>query len=108
MSNSAMSFDFLVRTVLCAATLAAASCYADEFTPQEKKLIDAARNEGAVTVINPIFSDETASQLGPAFIKHYGLGNDFKFNNLRKGTGQTVAQVRQEIRRVTLRWTYCS
>jgi iron(III) transport system substrate-binding protein len=70
---------------------------AGALTPQEEKLVAAARKEGAVTIINPLFSDETAARLGPAFIKRYGLGSDFKFNNLRKGTGATVAQVRQEI-----------
>ena len=70
---------------------------AAELTPQEKALIPLAKKEGAVTIINSIFSDETANKLGPAFIKYYGLGSDFKFNNLRKGTGQVVAQVRQEI-----------
>ena len=35
--------------------------------------------------------------MAAAFIKRYGLGPNFKFNNLRKGTGATVAQVRQEI-----------
>jgi iron(III) transport system substrate-binding protein len=71
---------------------------ASELTPQEKKLIPAAKQEGAVTIINPLFSDRTAKRLGDAFIKRYGLGNDFKFNNLRKGTGATVATVRQEIK----------
>ncbi len=71
--------------------------YAAELTPQEKKLVEGAKKEGAVTLLNPIFSDRTGERLGQAFIKHYNLGPDFKFNNLRKGTGQTVAQVRQEI-----------
>lgn len=76
---------------------ATAFVQAAELTPQEKALIPLAIKEGAVTIINPLFSDETANKLGPAFIKYYGLGSDFKFNNLRKGTGQVVAQVRQEI-----------
>jgi ABC-type Fe3+ transport system substrate-binding protein len=66
-------------------------------TPQEEKLAEAAKKEGAVTLLNPIFSDRTGERLGEAFKKHYNLGANFKFNNLRKGTGQTVAQVRQEI-----------
>ncbi len=70
---------------------------AASLTPQEEQLVPLARKEGAVTIINPLFSDETATRLGEAFVKHYGLGSAFKFNNLRKGTGQTVAQVRQEI-----------
>ncbi|MFQ5895703.1 MAG: ABC transporter substrate-binding protein [Nitrospinota bacterium] len=67
-------------------------------TPQEKKLIRAAKKEGAVTIINPLFSDRTAKRMGPAFIRRYGLGGGFKFNNIRKGTGATVATVRQEIK----------
>jgi iron(III) transport system substrate-binding protein len=70
---------------------------AADLTPQEQRLIDGAKKDGAVTLINPLFSDETAKRLGEAFIKRYGLGSGFTFNNLRKGTGQTVAQVRQEI-----------
>ena len=70
---------------------------AADLTPQEKKLVEGAKKEGTVTVLNPIFSDRTGERLGQAFVKHYDLGPNFKFNNLRKGTGQTVAQVRQEI-----------
>jgi len=66
-------------------------------TPQEEKLVAAAKAEGAVIVLNPIFSDETGQLLGEGFIKRYDLGPDFQFTNLRKGTGATVAQVRQEI-----------
>ncbi len=66
--------------------------------PQEKKLIRAAKKEGAVVIINPLFSDRTAKRMGPAFAKRYGLGSGFKFHNIRKGTGSTVATVRQEIK----------
>ena len=67
-------------------------------TAQEKKLIRAAKKEGGVIIINPLFSDRTSKVMAPAFIKRYGLGSGFKFRNLRKGTGSTVAQVRQEIK----------
>lgn len=70
---------------------------AANLTPQEEKLVAAAKAEGAVIVLNPIFSDETGQLLGEGFSKRYNLGPDFKFTNLRKGTGATVAQVRQEI-----------
>jgi iron(III) transport system substrate-binding protein len=79
--------------MFAAATVAQAA----DLTPQEKALVEGAKKEGAVTLLNPIFSDRTGERLGQAFIKRYGLGDGFKFNNLRKGTGQTVAQVRQEI-----------
>jgi iron(III) transport system substrate-binding protein len=82
---------------LGAFALGAGIAHAAQFTAQEQKLIPLAKKEGAVTIINPQFSDETANKLGPAFITRYGLGPDFKFNNLRKGTGQVVSQVRQEI-----------
>jgi len=75
----------------------ASSTGAASLTPQEQKLVEGAKKEGAVTILNPIFSDRTGRRLAEAFIRHYDLGSDFKFNNLRKGTGQTVAQVRQEI-----------
>jgi hypothetical protein len=71
--------------------------HAASLTPQEQKLVAAARQEGAVTVLNPQFSDRTGQLLGEGFVKRYDLGPDFKFNNLRKGTGATVAQTRQEI-----------
>jgi hypothetical protein len=47
-------------------------------TPQEHKLVEDAKKEGAVTVLNPIFSDRTGERLGEAFIKRYDLGPDFK------------------------------
>jgi iron(III) transport system substrate-binding protein len=82
-----------IAALLGAASLAQAA----GLTPQEEKLVAAARQEGAVTVLNPQFGDRTGQRLGEAFVKRYSLGPDFKFNNLRKGTGATVAQVRQEI-----------
>jgi len=77
---------------------AAATVSAADLTPQEKALIPLAKKEGAVTVINPLFSDRTATRMAKAFKERYGLGDDFKFNNLRKGTGATIAQVRQEMK----------
>ncbi|MCF8477775.1 MAG: ABC transporter substrate-binding protein [Pseudolabrys sp.] len=76
---------------------ASASAYAADYTPQEQALIEAAKKEGSVVVLNPQFSDWTGRHLGEGFVKKYNLGPDFKFNNLRKGTGATVAQTRQEI-----------
>ncbi len=66
--------------------------------PQEKKLIRAAKKEGGVVIINPLFADRTAKRLKASFVKRYGLGSGFKFRNIRKGTGSTVATVRQEIK----------
>ncbi len=68
-----------------------------DLTEQEKKLIEAAKAEGSVTVLNAQFSDLTAQRIQQNFVKRYNLGPDFRFNNVRKGTGQTVAQTRQEI-----------
>ncbi len=86
--------------VAAAALLAAGGsiAHAQDITPQEKKLVAAAKAEGSVTLITPLFSDRTGRRLGEGFVKRYGLGSDFKLNNLRKGTGATVAQVRQEIK----------
>lgn len=95
MKNIARS---VITAAMTAALLVASTiAYAATLSPQEEKLIAAAKKEGAVTILNPVFADETALALGKAFVARYNLGPDFKFNNLRKGTGQTVAQVRQEI-----------
>ena len=93
-------FHICVATALVlAASIATVPMAAGaELTPQEKRLIPAAKREGAVTIINPLFSDRTAKRMGPAFIKRYGLGSNFKFNNIRKGTGATIATVRQEMK----------
>ncbi len=80
--------------LLAVATLGQAAT----LTSQEQALTAAAKKEGAVLIINPLFSDRTSQRMGAAFAKRYGLGSDFKFNNLRKGTGATVSQVRQEIK----------
>jgi iron(III) transport system substrate-binding protein len=82
-----------VLGLVAAATIAQAA----DLTPQEQALVAAAKEEGSVTLINPLFSDRTGQLLGEAFVKRYDLGPDFQFNNLRKGTGAVVSQVRQEI-----------
>jgi iron(III) transport system substrate-binding protein len=87
----------LAISLALVALFAATDVVAADLSPQEEKLVAAAKAEGAVIVLNPIFSDETGQLLGEGFTKRYNLGPDFKFNNLRKGTGATVAQVRQEI-----------
>jgi iron(III) transport system substrate-binding protein len=87
----------ILGAVSAALLVATSFASAAELSPQEKKLADAARKEGAVTIINAQLADVTAHDLSKAFIEHYNLGPDFKFNNLRKGTGATVAQTRQEI-----------
>ena len=92
-------FILKVSVAIAAGALAlAASAGAAELTPQEKKLVPLAKKEGAVTMINALFSDATGQRMAEAFKKRYGFGDDFNFNNLRKGTGATVSQVRQEIK----------
>ncbi len=100
MSRPSGTRCFLVAGVALASALFAsgAAGQAADLTPQERALIAAAKKEGEVTILNPLFSDETGQRLSEGFVKRYGLGPDFKVNNLRKGTGQTVAQVRQEIK----------
>jgi iron(III) transport system substrate-binding protein len=93
-SGPVAKLSALSALLLLAAT---ALGHAQNLTPQEQKLVEAAKKEGAVTVLNAIFADRTGQRLGEAFVKRYNLGPNFQFNNLRKGTGQTVAQVRQEI-----------
>ncbi len=89
----------LLAGTACAVCFAATAAFgqADNLTPQEQALIEAAKAEGAVTLIHPLFSDRTGQNLGEAFKARYGLGDDFEVNFLRKGTGATVSQVRQEI-----------
>jgi len=99
MRNRIEPFALKISVALAAGILAAAATVsAADLTPQEKKLIPLAKKEGAVTIINPLFSDRTGTRMAEAFKKRYGLGDDFKFNNLRKGTGATIAQVRQEMK----------
>lgn len=93
-------FTSAILGAVSAAALVAAtsSAFADaHLNDQERKLIPGAKEEGAVTIIHPLFSDRTAQRMSAAFKERYGLGDDFEFNSLRKGTGATVAQVRQEI-----------
>jgi iron(III) transport system substrate-binding protein len=92
------TLSFIAASGALAMMTTAAFAQAADLTPQEKSLIEAAKKEGAVTIINPLFSDRTGQRMAEAFKKRYGLGDDFQFNNLRKGTGATVAQVRQEIK----------
>ncbi len=93
-----MRFQRVAAAAAAALLTGAAGALAADLSPQEAKLVEAARAEGAVTLINPLFSDRTGRRLGEAFIKRYNLGDGFKFNNLRKGTGATVSQIRQEIK----------
>jgi iron(III) transport system substrate-binding protein len=89
---------YSIAVAVAAFLVMSAAAHAATLTPQEEKLVAAAKQEGAVTFLNPVFADETSEAIGKAFIARYDLGPDFKFNNLRKGTGQTVAQLRQEIK----------
>lgn len=100
MTKSFRTGRVAIGSITTAAILAlTTSVYAaGHVTPQEKKLIEGAKKEGSVTLINPLFSDRTSQRLNAAFKKHYGLPDSFKVNTLRKGTGSTVAQVRQEMK----------
>jgi len=90
--------------IVCAATglsialSLAAVAGADDLTPQEKALIPLAKAEGGVITMSSLFQDKTARALEAAFRKRYGLGDDFKYTNIRKGTGPTVSTARQEIK----------
>ena len=95
-----MKKSLTTLSVSCALLIGGASVAmaGHHITPQEKKLIAGAKKEGSVTLINPLLSDRTSKRLQKAFREYYGLGDGFKYNNLRKGTGATVSQVRQEIK----------
>jgi len=90
-----------VSRALALGTLAAfgfaAAATAQELNSTEKQLAGPAKAEGQVTILNAIFADKTGQRLAEAFKKRYNLGDNFKVNNVRKGTGQVVAQARQEI-----------
>jgi len=99
MKTTIGSYTFVVGAASAVAFFAAAAIgHAAGLTSQEKSLIADAKKEGSVTLINPLISDRTSQRLGKAFVKRYNLGSGFKYNNLRKGTGATVSQVRQEIK----------
>ncbi|MCC7486917.1 MAG: extracellular solute-binding protein [Burkholderiales bacterium] len=76
----------------------AAAAAASDLTPQEKALIPLAKKEGAVVSMSSLFQDNTVRALEEGFRKRYGLGPDFKYTNIRKGTGPTVSTARQEIK----------
>ncbi|MFC1491282.1 ABC transporter substrate-binding protein [Nitrospinota bacterium] len=79
-------------------SLPAATVGASEVTPQEKKLIRAAKKEGTVISNISLFQDRTVRHLRRELIKRYGLGKNFKYINFRKGTGGSIAMARQEIK----------
>jgi iron(III) transport system substrate-binding protein len=89
--------------VVCSAAglifaLSAATAGAAELTAQEKKLIPLAKKEGSLITLISLFQDRTVRQLEKGFIKRYGLGADFKYTNIRKGTGPSLAMARTEIK----------
>jgi len=91
--------NLLLAGATSAACFAATAAFgqAADLMPQEQALIEAAKAEGSVTLIHPLFSDRTSQNLAEAFKARYGLGDGFEVNFLRKGTGATVSQVQQEI-----------
>ena len=99
-----MKKSLTTLSVSCALLIGGASVAmaGHHITPQEKKLIAGAKSEGSVTLINPLISDRTSKRLQKAFREYYGLGDGFKYNNLRKGTGATVSQVRRRLKRGNL------
>ena len=94
----------LRRTIACVSTGIAvalplsALAAADDLTPQEKALIPLAKKEGAVISLISLFQDRTAKALEKAFRERYGLGDDFSYTNIRKGTGPSLSMARQEIK----------
>lgn len=92
-SRPARGAGLAVLAVFAIMTVAQAA----ELNPTEKRLVAAAKAEGEVTILNAVIVEETAVKLAAAFVKRYDLGPNFKVNNVRKGTGQTAAQIRQEI-----------
>jgi len=87
-----------VTSGLIVALSLAAGAGASELTPQEKKLIPLAKQEGEIISLSSLFQDKTVRALQEGFRKRYGLGSDFKYTNIRKGTGPTISTARQEIK----------
>ncbi|MBI2132166.1 MAG: hypothetical protein HYT99_05035, partial [Candidatus Tectomicrobia bacterium] len=85
---------FLASLVLA---LAASGSARAALAPQEQRLIPGAKKEGEVLILSATMVDSTAVKLRAAFIKRYGLGDGFRVNVLRKGTGAIVSTMRQEI-----------
>ncbi|MBI36902.1 MAG: hypothetical protein CL568_04880 [Alphaproteobacteria bacterium] len=94
LTKSAAIFAASAVALLGATTMANAGGLNDV----EKRLAPLAAKEGSVRIIHPLFSDRTARRVTKAFKKRYNLPDSFEFNSLRKGTGSTVAQTRQEIK----------
>ena len=98
-----MSYTAGLRTVAVGALAVSAlagltgATAAADLNATEKKLVAAAKAEGEVLLLHPLFADRTGQLMGEAFVKRYDLGPNFKFHHVRKGTGQVVAQARQEI-----------
>ncbi|CAN0506165.1 unnamed protein product, partial [Discosporangium mesarthrocarpum] len=64
-----------VASAFTAAALVAAAgpslAAMDDITPQEKALIEPAKTEGAVTLINALFQERTADRLASGFKQRY-------------------------------------
>ena len=78
----------------------AAHCRRPPDSLRSTALIRGCQGRGVeVTIIHPLFSDRTVTASWVRSVRRsaMALGDDFQFNSLRKGTGATVAQVRQEI-----------
>jgi iron(III) transport system substrate-binding protein len=69
--------------------------------PDEKarleKLIEGARQEGALSYLDTVLQPSTNDDLVAAFRKHYGLPSSFKVNYALTTTGNLVTRVEQEI-----------
>lgn len=96
-SHRRLSVVRVAAGLIFALSLAAAAG-ATELTPQEKKLIPLAKREGSLVTLISLFQDKTVRELEQGFIKRYGLGADFKYTNIRKGTGPSLSMARQEIK----------
>ncbi|MDH5750108.1 MAG: hypothetical protein OEY85_12435, partial [Rhodospirillales bacterium] len=63
MKISTVSLTFIMGAVSAAALFAVApSAHAAGLNAQEKALVAAAKKEGEVTLLNPLFSDRTAKR----------------------------------------------
>jgi iron(III) transport system substrate-binding protein len=69
--------------------------------PEERarleKLIEGAKQEGALSYLDTVLQPSTNDDLVAAFRKHYGLPSSFKVNYALTTTGNLVTRVEQEI-----------
>ena len=95
---SIVSMVFLVSTLMLSWITSAAAA----FTPEQQKIIEAAKKEGEVSWIDTIVVPPSADAIASEFKKYYGLPDSFKLNFQRLGTGPASTRIAQEVQSGTM------